>query len=332
MRPDEPDEPDDLALLDAWVERLRAAYAVHPAYRGGPGALAHHRRRTAGVLCRARLEGTVATRWIAGALTAVVTAHPEPDSWFGAPTRPIAINCDPDDPGALDWVVEQVAALDPGPDADFAIFAHERALVDRLMAAIPGLGIDSIVLLGETEAALDALVADRDPPPLEAFGLTAGPVETADEADAVTALTRDAFTCEPGWCWFGARPRNLARLRAGLLVGAGGRDPDDLTEVVRRDGRVVGCVQLDVERDSALWGTLSGVGLVLHPDERGRGLLASLYRRAFERLRAAGVPRFKGGTSQPPVMRLGRLMGRTLHAVHLRVGATFPRGHFAEWL
>lgn len=342
-RPEQPtpgagrsDPPDDHALWRAWVELIRRAYAHHPEYRADDRARAKHRGDVARFVSRARIEGRLRARWLTDHegrrhLGAVAATHPEPGSWYGVPRQPLYLNRSPDDPGAIDWLVEQVLDIGLGPESDLFVFAADRELLDRLLAACPALGIDSLVLLGDVEVALRRLVEQRDPPSLTSLGFEVGPVADMTEVDRLVDLGRAVFSAHPGWCWFGTTGPHLARERAGLMQGIGGGDADDLTEVIRLDGRPVGMVQVHVD-DNPLWGRIAGIGLLLHPDLWGRGLSRSIYRRFLERLRDASVVGFKGGTSQPPVMALGRLMQRPLHGAHLRVGAPFPRSHFDPYL
>lgn len=321
---------DDHALLRAWVGLVRRAYAVHPEYVAGPAATARHRGAVADFICRARYTGEVRSRWRGDALDAVVAVYAEPDSWYGVPRRSIVLDRDPDVADTIGWLRDQVVDLGITADTDIFVFAADRALVGPLLDACPTLGVDSVILLGDPRRALDALMARKAPPTLAERGLTTGPVADVAEVDRLVDLTRDVFAAHPEWCWFGTTPMQLARERSGLLLGIGGRE-DDLTVVIRRDGVAVGMVQQHLE-DNPLWGRTAGVGLLLHPDMWGQGLLNAMYRHMLERLVTTDAVVFKGGTSQPPVMHLGRLMGRPLHAIHLRAGAPMPPAHFASYL
>ncbi len=324
--------PDDHALWLAWSELARRAYAVHPEYTASAAAAQRHRQAVVDFICRGRISGVVRARWYSDAaggtrLGAALATYPEPDSWYGVARRPIMFNRDADDPGAVDWLVEQIRDVGVGPETDVFVFDADRPMVDRLLTACPGLGIDSVVLLGDVAPCLAALKAERDPASMQARGFSMGPLAGMGDVDRLVGLTRDVFAAHPGWCWFGTTGLQLARERQGLMRSIGGGDPDDLTEAIRHDGEVVGMVQAHIE-DNPLWGRLAGVGLLLDPRFWGQGLLGPMYRRLLERLAAAGVQRIKGGTSQPPVMRLARLMGRPVHGVHLRYAAAFPRRHF----
>lgn len=325
----------DRALIEAWTAMHRDALADFPAFRTGDAAAAKLRREATETICRARLEGQFAIRARGDHVDALFAAWPEPGSWYGVPVYTVRLAVDRASLDAPAWIVEQLRAL-PAPalaHADLMIYAAWRPVIDAILAADLGLGVDAIVLLGDPHRALAALVDRYDPPlDLAAYGLTAGPLRDDAEADAIIDLTRRVFTRWPDWCWFGATPHALARARTDLLLSLDADPGSELGEVIRRDGHAVGHIGLAVEADHALWGTLTGVDLLLAPSEWGRGLVKSLYRRALVRMVERGVHVFKGGTAQPPVIGLARLMQRPLIGVLLRPGAPFAPAHYQGYL
>ncbi len=52
------------------------------------------------------------------------------------------------------------------------------------------------------------------------------------------------------------------------------------------------------------------------------------YRLLLEAMCDHGIEWVKGTTSQPPVMRVARAMGRRVYATNHRRGASFPPGWF----
>lgn len=320
---------DDAALIEAWVELNDAALSTVPQYRGGPVARGHIRAFATTAVCRARLEGQLWTRVVDGRLTAAVAAYPDPGSWYGVPVHAVAVTIDDAAPGAAAWLVERLRALATARGLaalDLHLYTAWRRAIDAVLSAGLGIGVDSVVLVGATEPALAALVAKYDPPrDLAAFGLEAGPPRDVAEIDAIVALERRVFERWPAYCWFGASPQALARTRGTLLDTL--RGAGDMA-VIRRGDEALGYVHFGVEIDAPFWGAQAGVGLLLDPSLWGRGLVKTIYRTGLERLVEMGVGVFKGGTSQPPVLGLGRLMGRVALGVHLRAGVPFDRTHF----
>lgn len=322
---------DDHALLRGWIALTRRALATHPEYRDDAAAHALHRRRLTATLCRARVSGALHALWRGETLRAVVASHPEHDAWFGMPRQTIAVARDPGDAAAIDWIVERVGRCGISADADIILTASDRPLVDPLLAAHPALGIELLLLIGRTREALAALVAERDPPPLAALGLTAGPVRSVAEVEALVMLTRTLFAEHPEWVWFVTGERYLARKMTALMLNLQGGDAGERSQVIRRDGEAVGVLRVTVG-DDPRWGRRATLGILLHPRLWGRGVATALYRHGLERLVADGIEGFHGGTNRGPIMHLGRLMKRRLLGVHLRAGAPLPREHFDGYL
>ncbi|MCA9538278.1 MAG: GNAT family N-acetyltransferase, partial [Myxococcales bacterium] len=148
--------------------------------------------------------------------------------------------------------------------------------------------------------------------------------------DPVIALKHRIFAAHPEYCWFGADPRFLAREAAGMRAElAAGRCFD---EIILREGRLVGFIGLGIQHGNAFWGSTGGLDLVLDPEIQGQGVVKTAYRRVLERLVAEGVAVFKGGTSQPAVLALGRRMGRVMASVNVRHATPFSASHFGDWL
>jgi len=110
-------------------------------------------------------------------------------------------------------------------------------------------------------------------------------------------------------------------------------DPAGHFALVDRSSRhpeVVGHLGAELA-DHPHWGRVGGLELVVAPSLRGLGLARPLYRTALESLSARGAEIIKGGTSQPGVMALGRVMQRPWHAFNVRRAVPFGREHFLRF-
>lgn len=314
---------------DDFVRLREAALAATPGYLGGPGArarlIAFYERARALDLTHVRIgRGGPVVR--GGDAIAQVVIFRDPEAWFGGPVVIAFVDREPGDAGALAPIL---AALDRhaarlGDDTLIEIRADDGPLLAEL--ALRGFGIDSVIQLGDPVRALDALTGGSTPPApatrLAEAGLALVPL-AARHADPVVALHREVFSAEPDWCWFGAYPSHLRRLRDHLL-----RDREGQFAIVDRRDLVVGHLGAELDRDNPYWGPVGGLELVLAPDWRGRGLARALYLAALRSLVTRGARAIKGGTAQPGVLALGRVMGRPWHSFNLRRGTRFALEHF----
>jgi len=315
------------ALLDFLRLRLRTLAAT-PGFseRAEVGA------RLTTLYDRARTLGLVHERVPNGAGEAIaqVVFFRDPKAWFGGAVVLGWIDRDPADAAAIGPVL---AAIDRhrerlGAETLIEVGVHDGPLLAGLEAR--GFGIDSVIQVGEPRTALAAL----GPNPGGGLGASLALVPLqAKHVSGVVDLHRRVFSAEPAWCWFGAYPRHLERigrdLRADpeghfvvLARGAGGSgEPGD---------EVVGHLGAELA-DSPYWGRVGGLELVVAAPLRGCGLARPLYRAALASLIARGAERMKGGTSQPGVLALGRVMQRPWQAFNLRRDTPFGRDHFLRF-
>lgn len=261
-------------------------------------------------------------------------AFADPSTWFGGPCVIAIAERSPTsmahaDPATLAFLAD---AFDACPllardDLILEIAADDPALLG--LALERGLGIDSVIQVGHPATARRRLGPTAPLP----SGLALVPLHP-DHVEAVLGLHRESFGAQPEYCWFGAYPSHLEALGEALrkaaaaqLSGPGSGQPAG-QKVLVSGSRVLGHVGVDVEADNPFWGAVGGVELVLSPELRGRGLLRALYAELLDTLVSAGCEVMKGGTSQPAVLHLGRVLGRPWHALNLRRGVAFAPDHF----
>jgi GNAT superfamily N-acetyltransferase len=242
----------------------------------------------------------------------------EPVAWHGAPAQMVWVD-HLDTPKAQAWAYDHLLALYRSPHFECSLDAGYPALRHALLRA--GVGIDSVSMLGDTRDALRRLLADR-PVARTHDAVTIRALQPAD-IDAVVGLSRQVFTQTPEYCWFGALPLFLEERAADLAAAREG-----VHEVLCRGDRIVGYWSADISM-SNFWGRSAGMDFVLLPEVQGVGLARVGYRRLLEQLVDAGVEVFRGGTNQPPVMHLARVMGRRPWQYWMRTQVPFSADHFA---
>ncbi|MCA9560580.1 MAG: GNAT family N-acetyltransferase [Myxococcales bacterium] len=317
-------EIDD-ALLEGLTALRHDRFARHRLYRGDEAARAkmRHELGEAVEAMQAAGEGDLAVLPGADGPRAAVLWWVEEEAWHGAPAQHVWVDHAPDTT-AIAWTCAALDAVPRTPHFDLHLDALDVAVRRHLLAQ--GLGIDSVMLAGEPERALEGLMA-TDPPP-ETPPDARLRIDRLGPADIepVLDLSVRVFQAEPQWCWFGAQPAWIERQRKAFT-----RTEPALQEVLRLDGRIVGLWGSNVD-ENPFWGRTAGMNFVLAPEVRGQGLGKIAYRRLLEWQVALGVDTFKGGTNRPEVMHLARRMGREPIQTWIRSKAPFGPEHFASVL
>lgn len=320
------------ALLRAWTALRQARFRRHARYVTETGDPSITTFLEKGIAFAAAGRGRVA-HWADGSgLRAAVAFWWESESWYQAPCQVGALDLRLDDPDAWAWVGARFAQWgdELGDAFDLTLDAAYAPLLDTLRPL--GFGVDSVQLVGAPELGLARLEPTvEDPEPWRRHGLSR--VELAPEHVAeVVALKTAVFRDQPQYCWFYSNP-GFADVDAASIRDGIGRAPAYV--LVDGGGAVRAYFGASIDADNAFWGVVAGMDLAFGPNVRGRGLLRAAYRVLLSDLVARGVRVFKGGTSQAPVMHVGRELGRDVLAWTVRRGVTFEPAHWrlvgSEW-
>jgi hypothetical protein len=188
-----------------------------------------------------------------------------------------------------------------------------------------GLHVSSIALAGEPRRALRRL--RRSYGELEWVGVDCRPLETRRQVSAIAALLREEFSRNPQFGDFVPSRRFLSAhstvLRGEIECASGNQ------WVLVHGSKVVGHFGFSYIPRSSFGQPIGAFGVTLHRDVQGMGLAKVAYATMLERMVKLGIRMVLGMTSQPPVMHLSAIMGRSLFGYELRAGrAWFPREHF----
>lgn len=317
-------------LIDAGpLAALRhRAFSAYPQYRADGRALADHAGFLSKGLDGAR-RGGLHLRSRGRALDAYVLWWPEERAWFGGPAQMLFLDYRVDRPDAGAWVLDVLERERERFTDDLLVHLPSIYTPVRDWLLANGYGVDSVILQGNVADGLQRLEAGCAPAPdFTAFGLSMRAAESED-VPALVALRQRVFTAEPQYCWFGADDVYLEKWRTTLArrVDAG----DGVYRVVERDAELVGFFSAEPD-DTALWGLCAGMEFIFAPSMRGKGCVKIAYCVLLAALSAAGCRWFRGGTAQPAVMSLGRLMGRTLMETTHRRDVCFGADHFDDYL
>jgi GNAT superfamily N-acetyltransferase len=241
----------------------------------------------------------------------------DPETWYGEPAVIGFLDVAPHEEGlafVLDAVERHAEELD---ETTFLQVAPDEKLLEGLVAR--GFGLDSVLLGG-----VPRLAAARLRPVAAPSEMKLLPTRGREQrVDFVNGIHRSVFSAEPEYCWFGAYPRHLERVRQMLLR------QDGQFAIVEGE-RVIGHLGVDVRNDP-MWGRTGGLELLLLPEYRGRGLARWLYREALAFMVAEGAVMMMGGTAQPPVLHLARELGRPWIGFNIRRKTRFPPEHFLRF-
>ena len=267
--------------------------------------------------------------WDGHVLVGAIFRYPKKFVQFGAEGDELVIALAPCHRSAMEWATETVLSLQWSPKrvtVGQLSIAHQ-ALIPVLYRV--GLGIDALGLIGDTAQAHRQL-RDRhtDENPLKTLGLTLERLD-AERLDDVAALRSRTFAAEPEYCWFGANPGHLEMHRARLAVEV---QKDHAWFVLCKGKELVGHFGSSITYNHPLWGTVGGFEVYFDEDFRNKGLGRLAYEHTLAALLECGAKTFKGNTAQPPIMHLGKLMGRKLFEIHLKHAPFFDAEHFAAYL
>ena len=290
-------------------------------------------------------RGELHTEFEGDRLNGYVMVWRQPTSWYGSPVQYCALDFDWSEPRAVMWATRKLLELRPSLDADCELMLSARYHSILGVALGAGFGIDSVVLLGDPQRSLERLTKHHNPPQrLGHLNLDIRPVSNRREVDHIIKLKREYFTAHPEFCWFGAQEEHLKQHRAELersVLKARRRrhneeelPTDDNTQlwVIYRERTFLGNFSYTANTRSVQWGHSAGLDIMLHPLIQRQSVVKTVYRLMLESMIERDVKVYKGGTAQPAVMGLGKLMERPLFSWVLRKNTAFPPAHFSAYL
>jgi hypothetical protein len=309
-----------MSALARQVAELRVrALARVPGFRRSPEALREQARPYLSMPPGARVDAYPSTR----APRALVVRGDVEDPWSGGSVHRVLVAQDRRSARARRWLGGVLGELlaDPPPGLELSLAAADREhlpLVDDDASHV-----HCAILGGRVHTARRGLGAVDVAASLEAEGLGLRRLE-AEDVDTVLGWKRAWFTAHPEFGSHCASPAYLDAERAEMTEELAA-DVHDLWVLTRR-GDPAGFFSF-VPCESASWGRFGSLDLLLTAPLRGRGLARVAYAHMLERMRDRGVVALRGGTSQPGVLHLARVMKRPTVAWVIKAGpAVVPRG------
>ncbi len=235
----------------------------------------------------------------------------------------------PDDLAALRWTraaLRRQRAL---------LRRHAFVQIDgRLTSLLPefarsGAHVHAAILVGDPRASLRALRQKYGKRGWEAFpDLRMEPIRKLAHAREGAEIVRREFTRNPQFGAFVSHPDNVRRDYLMLRAEVRAAKPTHYV-ILDRDDRVRGFFGFDMRKRSFFGRKTSGVEFAFDRSIQGLGLAPIAYATMFEEMIRRGIRVYLGGTAQPPVLKLARLMKRELFGYAIEGEAPyFSRRYF----
>jgi hypothetical protein len=263
-----------------------------------------------------------------GELVGYLAYWHDPDAWYGTPTTIGLIDLAPNRVDLVAWAIDDFRKRSPdlGPTLDMSLDAHDGALIAGLVGE--GMRPDAAVLVGCPQRSLELLVRHKNPPPgLEHLDLSVSSMDTESKVHAAMDLKKRVFEDERSRCWFYEHVSEQER--SAVLTQLGSGELENRFHVIENDETVVGMFGYSLEEENPYWGNTAGMDLVLDRSIQGRGVVKTCYLHMLKSMVDERVDVFKGGTNQPAVMGLSRLMDRSTYTYVLRRNTPFGWSDFS---
>jgi hypothetical protein len=209
---------------------------------------------------------------------------------------------------ALTWLRSQLRQVAP----ELPLYTQIGISTEQdksLRRAIEGAGFNTRyeILEGDTQSAYRALMRHKEPPDnLVHLQLELREIKTPSQLRAAMALQKTVALLSKRHGYFSHTPAQLRadhkeyaahlRLRTGKLLG------------VYRGKRILGLMMASIHGQRPR--RSGGFSFFLHPKVQGKGIVKTGYRVLLEYLLQEKIRVFHGGTSQPAVQSLGKIMKR----------------------
>lgn len=262
-----------------------------------------------------------------GAISAGIVEEPDSTAFSGVKVLSVIPDFKLSSPHSRKWVeraIETRKHLFDDKTVMFLPAAYERLLPALLKS---GFSIDSLILDGDPRGSLKALLRKQRPPTdLSHLGLQFRPATRNDIAN-ILEISRKEFSRNPQYGWFCASPKFLRAQRKELTDAI--RAGDHSHYVIERSGKFLGYFGSDATNRAKQ----AGISLIFDRKIQGKGIAKTAYLILLNDMVRKKVARYRGGTSQLPVMNIAKLMNRRLVLILLRYHAGyFPKEHFASFL
>lgn len=158
------------------------------------------------------------------------------------------------------------------------------------------------------------------------------PMKSASDVEAAIKIIKKEFSRNPQFGWFVTHPSFLNEIRKEMKAGMKKKYTHDW--VIVKKGKVLG--QFGYTPTKAFDGKTktASFGLNFSQAAQNQGLAKHAYQLMLTELAKQKYVYYCGGTAQPGVMKLAKIMGRQCYALELVAAKKrpFSRDYFKDWL
>jgi GNAT superfamily N-acetyltransferase len=176
------------------------------------------------------------------------------------------------------------------------------------------------ILMGDTRIAFKNLMKKKRPlSNLNHLGLELLPITSRPQVMKALSLQKRIALQSQNHGYFSHTAEQLRKDKKEYLRMVAKKD--GLLLGVYRGKTILGFMLTGIHEDPSRSGKIGGFSFFLHPSIQGLGITKTGYRVMLEYLLKAKVYKFVGGTSQPAIQAMGKIMKRQVqHVVYVKMG------------
>lgn len=294
-----------------------------------------HQKRMRQILSLAEQNGIIETLWKGNRLEAAIMIFDDPLGLNGTAVKMVHICDNLSSARAWNWIKRNLMKYRDLFDENTVIslpgFRKRRLNFFEQL----GFHIHSLIQLGIPQIALKKLGGGNSHSVnhfMDAFdthNLKCERLSNLKDVKTSMAIFKNFFSNHPEYCFFATDPSYLKAYENELKQHAKSKKGTYFVIKSLR-GKVKGFFGINIYKDP-LFGKCAGLEFVFSKEIQGQGLSKLAYRVLLKEMIDHKVCIFKGGTSQPAVIKLGKRMERWTMAYLLKFGKPeFEREHFFD--
>lgn len=248
--------------------------------------------------------------------------------WVGSPNhQTLTVAVDMQNKFAKQWLTKTLSTMfDLEAEKIFRVVLSNDQL--KLIPSLKkiGLQIEDYYLVGKTKVALRSIKAHIETKKLcIPRDIILSNLSTPQQIDQIIRIKRSTFRKYPQFCWFGHFAKYLESEKkelSGLLALSPKKRQKKAKVIVATTprGKVLGFGSSFFYPKDRLFRSCGGMDYCLSEDIQGYGIGTLITRDLLQALSKNSIPIFTGHTSNPAIIRLGKITERSTEQVFMMRG------------